>query len=70
MSYFEWVQDIAHFFWTETEINQRLDHIMQHAMTTVWETAKSKQCSLRTAAYVLACDRILNARLDRGTYPG
>lgn len=70
VSYFEWVQDIAHFFWTETEINQRLDHIMQHAMTTVWETAKSKQCSLRTAAYVLACDRILNARLDRGTYPG
>jgi len=70
VSYFEWVQDLASFFWTEAEINQKLDRIMQHAITTVWETAQLKQCSLRTAAYILACERILNARLDRGTYPG
>lgn len=70
VSYFEWVQDLASFFWTEDEINQKLDRIMQHAITTVWETAQLKHCSLRTAAYILACERILNARLDRGTYPG
>lgn len=70
VSYFEWVQDLASFFWTEAEINQKLDRIMQHAIRTVWDIAEHKQCSLRTAAYILACDRILNARLDRGTYPG
>lgn len=70
VSYFEWVQDLASFFWTEVEINQKLDHIMQHAIHTVWEMAEHKACSLRTAAYILACERILNARIDRGIYPG
>ena len=70
VSYFEWVQDLASFFWTEVEINQKLDRIMQHAMNTVWEMSEQKDCSLRTAAYILACERILNARIDRGIYPG
>ena len=70
VSYFEWVQDLASFFWSESEINQKLDHIMQHAINTVWKIAEYKACSLRTAAYILACERILNARVDRGIYPG
>lgn len=70
VSYFEWVQDLASFFWTEEEINNRLDQIMKNAFQTIWQTAELKQCSLRTAAYILACERILDARNDRGTYPG
>ncbi len=70
VSYFEWVQDLASFFWSEDEINQRMDRIMRHAITAVWEKATAKNCSLRTAAYIVACERILIARKERGTYPG
>ncbi|WP_333609914.1 Glu/Leu/Phe/Val dehydrogenase [Pantoea piersonii] len=70
VSYFEWVQDMASFFWSEEEINQRMDKIMTEAMVSVWDKAKEKACSLRTAAYIVACERILMARQDRGIYPG
>ena len=70
MSYFEWVQDMASYFWTEEEINQRLDKLMVSAVEDVWFTSSEKQCSLRTAAYILACQRILKARKERGIFPG
>ena len=70
VSYFEWVQDMASFFWSEDEINQRLDKLMIQAINDVWKTANDKACSLRTAAYILACERILRARKERGIYPG
>jgi len=70
VSYFEWVQDMASYFWTEEEINQRLDKLMVSAVEDVWFTASEKQCSLRTAAYILACKRILKARKERGIFPG
>jgi glutamate dehydrogenase (NAD(P)+) len=70
VSYFEWVQDMASFFWSEEEINNRMDKIMTDAMVHVWEKAAEKSCSLRTAAYIVACERILLARKDRGIYPG
>jgi glutamate dehydrogenase (NAD(P)+) len=70
VSYFEWVQDMASFFWSEEEINARMDKIMTDAMVHVWEKARDKSCSLRTAAYIVACERILMARKDRGIYPG
>lgn len=70
VSYFEWVQDMASFFWSENEINERMDRIMTDAMTHVWDKASEKACSLRTAAYIVACERILMARKDRGIYPG
>ncbi|WP_067702127.1 Glu/Leu/Phe/Val dehydrogenase [Erwinia sp. ErVv1] len=70
VSYFEWVQDMASFFWSEDEINQRMDRIMTEAMVHVWDKAAEKACSLRTAAYIVACERILMARKDRGIYPG
>ena len=65
-----WVQDMASFFWSEEEINNRMDKIMTDAMVHVWEKAAEKSCSLRTAAYIVACERILLARKDRGIYPG
>lgn len=70
VSYFEWVQDMASFFWSEDEINARMDKIMTDAMVYVWNKAKEKACSLRTAAYIVACERILMARKERGIYPG
>lgn len=70
VSYFEWVQDMASYFWSEDEINQRLDKLMIQAIEDVWAMAESKQCSLRTAAYILACERILKARKERGIFPG
>jgi len=70
VSYFEWVQDLASYFWTEEEINERLDKLMIKAVEDVWHTAGDKGCSLRTAAYILACERILKARKERGIFPG
>lgn len=69
VSYFEWVQDFSSFFWSEDEINQRLVRIMQDAFAAVWEVAQQHNVSLRTAAFIVACTRILQARDLRGLYP-
>ncbi|QII38540.1 Glu/Leu/Phe/Val dehydrogenase [Rouxiella badensis] len=69
VSYFEWVQDFSSFFWSEEEINQRLECIMKDALSAVWNKAESLSVTLRTAAYAVACERILMARKDRGLYP-
>ncbi|MCU5772115.1 Glu/Leu/Phe/Val dehydrogenase [Erwiniaceae bacterium BAC15a-03b] len=69
VSYFEWVQDFSSFYWSEEEIDQRLDTIMKHALDAVWEKAQQLNVTLRTAAYAVACERILLARKDRGLYP-
>ncbi len=69
VSYFEWVQDFSSFFWTEEEINQRLTRIMREAFAAVWQLAEEKKVSLRTAAFIVACTRVLQAREMRGLYP-
>jgi len=69
VSYFEWVQDFSSFFWTEDEINVRLDKIMVGALKTIWDTADRHRISLRTATFAVACERILMARQERGLYP-
>ncbi len=69
VSYFEWVQDFSSFFWTEDEINQRLDRIMMNALAQIWDTADLHKISLRTATFAVACERILTAREVRGLYP-
>jgi glutamate dehydrogenase (NAD(P)+) len=69
VSYFEWVQDFSSFFWTEDEINARLDKIITGAFKNVWETSELHKVSLRTAAFVVACTRVLEARQERGLYP-
>ncbi|TCM66651.1 glutamate dehydrogenase (NAD(P)+) [Acinetobacter calcoaceticus] len=70
VSYFEWVQDMASYFWSEDEINQRLDKLMVQAVEDVWRCAHENKCTMRTAAYILACERILLARQERGIFPG
>jgi glutamate dehydrogenase (NAD(P)+) len=69
VSYFEWVQDFSSFFWTEEEINARLARILVEAFDAVWRMAEEKRTSLRTAAFIVACTRILEARALRGLYP-
>jgi glutamate dehydrogenase (NAD(P)+) len=69
VSYFEWVQDFSSFFWSEDEINARLTRIMQDAFNSVWVVAQDKKVTLRTATFILACTRVLQAREVRGLYP-
>ncbi|MDZ5458139.1 Glu/Leu/Phe/Val family dehydrogenase [Azohydromonas lata] len=69
VSYFEWVQDFSSFFWTEDEINVRLEKIMIGALRRIWDTADQHRISLRTATFAVACERILTAREERGLYP-
>jgi glutamate dehydrogenase (NAD(P)+) len=69
VSYFEWVQDFSSFFWTEDEINQRLERVMREAFAAVWQVASEHKVSVRTAAFIVACTRILQAREMRGLYP-
>ena len=69
VSYFEWVQDFSSFFWSEDEINVRLDKIMVEALNKIWDTADRHKISLRTATFAVACERILQAREERGLYP-
>jgi glutamate dehydrogenase (NAD(P)+) len=69
VSYFEWVQDFSSFFWTEDEINQRLEKVHVDAFVHIWETAARHKISLRTATFAVACERILRARQLRGLYP-
>ncbi len=69
VSYFEWVQDFSSFFWTEDEINARLERIMREAFSGLWEVAQKHGVTLRTAAFIVACARVLEARALRGLYP-
>jgi glutamate dehydrogenase (NAD(P)+) len=63
------VQDFSSFFWTEDEINQRLTRIMREAFASVWQVSQDTKVSLRTAAFIIACTRVLQARELRGLYP-
>ncbi len=69
VSYFEWVQDFSSFFWSEDEINSRLERIMVGAFDAIWQMAEARKVSLRTATFIIACQRVLAAREQRGLYP-
>ena len=69
VSYFEWVQDFSSFFWTEEEINARLEKIMMGAFDAVYKHSQDKKLTLRESTFVIACVRVLDARNQRGIYP-
>ncbi len=69
VSYFEWVQDLQSFFWSEAEVNKRLKDIMIRSFEEVFSTAQSYKTDMRTAAYILAVNRVAEAILVRGIYP-
>jgi glutamate dehydrogenase (NAD(P)+) len=69
VSYFEWVQDLSSLFWSEDEINARLEPIMVNAFRGVVRLAKEREVDLRTAALIYAVRRVADALMTRGIYP-
>lgn len=69
VSYFEWVQDIQAYFWSEEEVNDRLRLIMNGAFASVYELAMEKGLSMRQAAHWIGVGRVAEAHLTRGLFP-
>ena len=67
-SYFEWVQDRMGYFWTEDEVNQRLDRIMIDSFNDVLHYSIAHAVNNRIAAYMLAIDRVAHTTKQRGIY--
>ena len=68
VSYFEWVQDRAGFFWRESEVNERLEDIMVQSFQDVAAMAKKYHVSFRIAAYMLGISRVAHDTMVRGLY--
>jgi glutamate dehydrogenase (NAD(P)+) len=69
VSYFEWVQDLQKFFWTEHEVNAKLEQVIVKSFESVREIADQRRIAMRTAAYLLAVQRVASATRIRGIYP-
>jgi len=69
VSYFEWVQDLQSFFWSEHEVNQKLKAILSRAFAEVLKTMLERRLDMRMAAYVQAVARVAGATRERGLYP-
>ncbi|MGE0815441.1 MAG: Glu/Leu/Phe/Val dehydrogenase [Vicinamibacterales bacterium] len=67
-SYFEWVQDRHGYFWSEKEVNERLEAKMVQAFDAVLATAKQYDVDMRTAAYIVAINRVATVTRMRGMY--
>jgi glutamate dehydrogenase (NAD(P)+) len=68
VSYFEWAQDRAGYFWKESEVNERLADVMLDNFSKVSDLAQLRHVPLRTAAYMLAIDRVVTSMNTRGVY--
>jgi glutamate dehydrogenase (NAD(P)+) len=68
VSYFEWVQDRAGFFWRESEVNERLEDIMVQSFRDVATMAEKYDVSFRIAAYMLGISRVAHDTMVRGLY--
>jgi glutamate dehydrogenase (NAD(P)+) len=69
VSYFEWVQGLQEFFWSEQHVNRQLEDILVNSFNQVWGKAQEFKCDLRTAAYLIAVQRVAEATDRRGIYP-
>jgi glutamate dehydrogenase (NAD(P)+) len=69
VSYFEWVQGLNRDHWTETIVNEKLRVIMTKAFAETLAIAQRESCDMRTAAYLLAVERVADAMSMRGLYP-
>ncbi len=65
-SYFEWVQNMQHFRWSEREVNDKLGTVMRRAYRDVSARAKQERVSLRDAAYLVGIERVVDASRARG----
>ena len=66
VSYFEWVQNLQHFRWSEDEVNEKLGEIMRRAYREVAERAQRIGTPMRPAAYELGIERVVEAASTRG----
>jgi len=69
VSYFEWVQDLQAYFWSEEMINARLREIMEAAFDEVFKLHESKELTMRQAAHWIGVGRVAEAHLTRGLFP-
>ena len=68
VSYFEWVQDLQNFFWTEEEVNNKLNGMLTRTFHEVLNLSQKERVSLRLAALMIAVQRVGRAMLVRGLY--
>ncbi len=69
VSYFEWVQGLQSFLWTEMEVTDKLFRILEHSFVQVIRRAKEHKISHRTAAMAIGVERVLKAKMMRGLFP-
>ena len=69
VSYFEWVQSRAGFYWELEEVERRLEIYMRRAMDLVLSTSKTYDCTAREAAFIVAVQRVSGAIEKRGIFP-
>jgi glutamate dehydrogenase (NAD(P)+) len=69
VSYFEWVQGLQSFRWSETEVTDKLFRILEHSFTQVIRRAKEHKIAHRTAAMAIGVERVLGAKSMRGLFP-
>jgi glutamate dehydrogenase (NAD(P)+) len=69
VSYFEWVQGLQSFPWSETEVTDKLFRILEHSFTQVIRRAKEHKIAHRTAAMAIGVERVLRAKSMRGLFP-
>jgi glutamate dehydrogenase (NAD(P)+) len=68
VSYFEWVQDRMGYFWKEKEVNEKLEEVMLDNLHALQKIVADNNCTMRTAAYMQAIDRVVKALRLRGVY--
>ena len=69
VSYYEWVQDLYSFFWSEKQVNETLEQTMKASFNDVYATAEKYKTDMRTGAYILAIARVAEATSVRGIFP-
>jgi Glutamate dehydrogenase/leucine dehydrogenase len=69
VSYFEWVQGLQSFLWTESEVTDKLFRILEHSFAQVIKRAKEHKISHRTAAMAIGVERVIKAKQVRGLFP-
>jgi glutamate dehydrogenase (NAD(P)+) len=69
VSYFEWVQGLQQFFWSEKEVNEKLAEVMLRAFNHVASNADRYHCGMKTAALISSVERLSKAMLLRGLFP-
>ncbi len=69
VSYFEWVQDMQHYFWDLDQVNQQMESIMVRSFAQVAELAQKEHVTMRDAAMLLAVGRVVETMRVRGVYP-